>query len=410
MSASKAPAVPQVIDETAASPLAPMSGAAPRSFSRPATANNQTYPTPHDATNPAPGAPTTATMPAPNATAPQATTTEERLTYNDHLNASDRNWKFKLGLQAILLITSIIGIGCFTWIITTRPLDSSYYSSESYWSIFPSLITWSVSILWVLTCILVFLLRKRPVHPGLRVAIDLILWLSFIITAMFALLALRSTLDWGVYGGPDGWMYDYSSGSNGGGDYVLAANNTWVWQQDTSYITAPRDCTGSQSLYTDLHFANCEQQDAYVNRLWAEKPTRANVLLTGVVCQFFGLVLHFALFVWACVDTHQRRRGRVGRDAEKLAAGIVQKMIENGAVVPPPGAGRGQAVYVQQGGGMMQQQQQFGGQQFGGQQPQMGMMSGQYQMPVAMRHPGMEGAGVGAVGMGNEKSGGMRYA
>ncbi|KAE8854295.1 hypothetical protein PTNB73_10492 [Pyrenophora teres f. teres] len=409
MSTSNIAGVPQVAHETVSSPGAPVSSGPTRSFSRPTTANDTTHATAHEATNSAPGAPTTAPMTAPNATA------EERLSYNGQLNASDRDWKFKFGLQAILVITGIIGIGCFAWIMTSRPLDGSYYSSESYWSVWPSLVTWTVSIIWVFICMLVFLVRKRPVHPGLRVSIDLILWLSFIITAMFTLLALRSTLDWGVYGGPDSWMYDYSYSSNSGGDYVLAANNTWVWEQDNSYITTPRDCTSSsRSLFSEHHFTSCQEQDAYVNKMWAEKPHRANVQLTAVVCQFFGLALHFVLFVWACIDTHHHRRTNVARDAEKLAAGIVQKMIENGAIVPPPPAHafahvQGmqfpmQAVYAQQGVGGMQQQL------FAGQQPQMGMVPGQYQMPVAMRHPGMNGGGVGAVGPSNEKGAGPRYA
>ena len=405
----------QALQDSISPPVAPASsGPASRSFSRPTTANNTPYATAHDTTDSAPGAPTIASTTAPTAaptTAPalQASTTEERLSYNDKLNASDRYWKFKFGLQTILVITGLVGIGCFAWILTSRPLDGSYYSYDSYWSIWPSLITWTVSIIWVLICILVFLLRKRPVHPGLRVSIDLILWLSFIITAMFALFALRSTLDWGEYGGPDGWMYDYSYSSNGGGDYVLASNNTWVWEQDDSYISSPRDCTSTHSLYSERNFATCEEQDAYINKIWAEKPHRANVELTAVVCQFFGLVLHFTLFVWACVDTHRHRRGKVGKDAEKLAAGIVQKMIENGAIVPPPGQAQSflfpaQAVYAQQGMGM----QHFGGQQQ--QQQQIGMVPGQYQMPMTMRHPGISGSGVGAAGSSTEKGAGPRYA
>ena len=426
MSASKTPVVPQASQENAASPVAPASsGPAPRSSSRPTTANNAAHVTTHDATNPAPGAPTIAPTTAPTTAptlttpAPQATTTEERFSYNDQLNAADRYWKFKFGLQAILVITGLIGIGCFTWIITTRPLAGSYSSYDSYWSVWPSLLTWTVSIIWVFTCILVFLLRKRPVHPGLRVSIDLILWLSFIVTAMFALLALRSTLDWGEYGGPDEWTYDYSSSSNGGGDYVLAPNNTWVWEQDNSYVSSPRDCNSTYSLYSERHFTNCAEQDAYINKLWAEKPHRVNVELTAVVCQFFGLVLHFALFVWACVDTHHHRRGKVGKDAEKLAAGIVQKMIANGAIVPPPGQTfghaqnlpfPGQVMYAQQGMGMQPPQQQ----QFGAMQRQMGYQQQQQQQqgqyPMAMRHPGMTGSGVGAAGPSNEKGAGPRYA
>jgi hypothetical protein len=353
----------------------------------------------------------------PNTTAPQgiATAPEEHLSYNDKLNAADRYWKFKFGLMAIAVITGLVGIGCFGWLMAAKdettidPDSSYYYSYDGYELLWPSLITWSFSIAWIALCILVFLLRKRPVHPGIRVTMDLLLWLGFIVTALFAVVALREVLNWGLYGGPSQSDYGYS---NGGGDYVLASNGTWVWEQDTSYINAPRDC----SMYTQ--FNSCAEQDAYVNKLWSEKGQRSNVTLTGVVCQFFGLVIHFALFVWACVDTNRYNRSKISTDAEKIAANIVQTMISNGAIMPPPGqahmkAQPGQVMYyqmppnqqgypmhpayMQQGPGQMQQ---FG------QHPQM--MQQQQQYMASGQHP-MGQPGPAAPAM-SEKSAGPRYA
>jgi hypothetical protein len=375
------------------------------------------------ATNQATGAtvaPPTATTTAA-ATPPQ--TTEDHLSFNEKLNAGDRYWKFKFGLMGILIITGLIGIGCFAWIITTIPGGmNSYYGYDSFWSLWPSFITFSISIIWCLICMLIFVLRKRTVHPGVRVTMDLLLWLGFIVTALFALVALRDLMDFGEYGGIGGYGY-YSY--NNDGDYVLAANNTWVWEQDSSYITYPRDCSSSSSSYSDFHFKDCAEQDAYVNTLWHEKPHRTNVELTGVVCQFFGLVLHFALFVWACVDTHRYNRSKVSKDAEKLAAGIVQKMITSGAVVPPPGQAHmrpamGQGMYYQtppqqQGYPMQpmympqgQAQQQMYQQQRPGQQQ---MAPGQYPMGQhPMGQQGMPTPPVGAAGPSNEKGQGPRYA
>jgi hypothetical protein len=376
----------------------------------------------HASTSPAPGPSTAAPMASiPNTTAPQgtATETEEHLSFNDKLNAADRYWKFKFGFQAILIITGLVGIGCFGWLMSSRDRavddnEISTYSYDSYWSLWPGILTWSASIVWVAICIIVLLVRKRPVHPGLRVSVDLILWLAFIVTAMFALLAVQELLDWGLYGGPDRWNYDYSGND---GDYVLASNNTWVWEQDTSYINSPRDCT----RYTE--FKDCAEQDAYVNKLWAEKGQRSNVTMTGVVCQFFGLVIHFALFVWACVDTHRHNRSKVSKDAEKIAANIVQTMITNGAVVPPPGQAHmkpppGQVMYYQmppnqQGYPMQPMYMQSGPgqmQQFG-QYPQMmqqqqRMVPGQYPMGQS----GMAAPAMSAAAPMNEKSAGPRYA
>jgi hypothetical protein len=381
------------------------------------TTANPNGTTAHNATSPATGVPSTAPT-ATTAAAPQTSTApEERLSFNEKLNAGDRYWKFKFGLMIILILTGLIGIGCFAWIITTIPTGGdSYYGYDSYWSLWPSFVTFSVSIIWCVICILVFLARKRSVHPGVRVSLDLLLWLAFIVTALLAIVALGDLMDFGEYGG----IYGYYSSSNEG-DYVLEANNTWVWEQDSSYISYPRDCSGSSSGYSSGGFKDCAEQDAYINKLWHEKPRRTNTELTGVVCQFFGLVLHFALFVWACVDTHRHNRNKVSKDAEKLAAGIVQTMITNGAVVPPPGQaymrpqmGQGmyyqlppqqqgypmQPMYIPQGPGQQQMYQQ----QRPGQQQQMA--PGQY----PMGQPTMQGQAMGAAGPSNEKGQGPRYA
>jgi hypothetical protein len=364
----------------------------------------------------------TTTTPTAHVTAPQTSpSTEEALSFNEKLNTGDRYWKFKFGLMAILIITGLIGIGCFAWIITTIPGGyNSYYGYDSFWALWPSFITFSVSIIWCLICVLIFLARKRAVHPGVRVSLDLLLWLGFLVTALFSLIALRDLMDFGGYGGIDGYGY-YSSGSDG--NYMLQANNTWVWEQDDSYITYPRDCSGpsSSSGFSDFHFKDCAEQDAFINTLWHAKPHRESVELTGVVCQFFGLVLHFALFVWACVDTHRYNRSKISKDAEKLAAGIVQTMITNGAVVPPPGQAymrppMGQGMYYQlppqQQGYSMQpmymqpgpdQPQKYQQQPLGQQQQ---MASGQY----PMGQPVMAGPAVGAAGRSNEKGQGLRYA
>lgn len=316
--------------------------AAPVAEASNSTANatqHNTNPSPttnaHNAPNAHPTSHTTA--PTANATTPFPGThgsPEEPSTFNDKLNAADRYWKFKFAFYGILIITGLIGIGCIGWLVSTNTAWNPIfgYGFDS-WTLWPSLITFTVSIVWSTVCILVLVTRKQPVHPGVRVALDLLLWLGFITTVLFATYALVDMMSWGDYGIT---TYGYSSGRSG---YELAANGTWVWEQDSSYISTPRRCNGSSSYdyYSTPTFKDCDEQDAYVNKLWQEKPRRTNVELAGVVCQYFGLVLHLALFIWACVDTHVYNRSKVSSDAEKLAAGIVQTMISNGAVVPPPG-------------------------------------------------------------------------
>jgi hypothetical protein len=308
---------------------APPTEASRSNFSRPTTSNAAAAPNSMSDTQ-APGAA------VPTATTTGAhTTTEEHTTLNSRLNAVDRYWKFKGALQAVAVITGLIGIGAMGWCVSTWPKSVWAYGYDGLLSVWPCLITFAVSIVWCVLCVLTLVARKKPVHPGLRVTIELFLWLGFIVTALFSVAALVDLLSWGS-GGDLGYYYSRY------GDYELAANGTWVWEDSSSSSTTTsytRDCNGTSQYdyYSTPSFKSCAEQDSYINKLWQEKPHRASVELTGVVCQFFGLVIHLALFVWACVDCHRYRRGKVSKDAEKIAADIVQTMISNGAVVPPPG-------------------------------------------------------------------------
>jgi hypothetical protein len=390
-----------------AAPTQPTPAPASQSnFSRPTTANAAPQ-------NPA------ATAPAYNATVPSTTTPaaptteEEPLTLNNKLNNADRYWKFKGVLQAIAIITGLIGIGTIGWCVSTTPNnDSLTYGYDEYWTLWPSLITFTISIIWCAACILGLVVRKRPLHPGLRVAIDLLLWLGFLVTILFAMVSLLELLQWGENGDIDG--YGYGGYSSSYGDYELLSNGTWVWQDrrdsSSSSTSYTRSCNSSSSSSYSYGFKNCAEQDAYVNKLWQEKPHRESVEMTGVVCQYFGLVIHFVLFVWACVDCHRYNRTKVSKDAEKIAAGIVQTMITNGAIVPPPGQahlrpgapwGQPQMGYYQL---PPQQGQMYPMTALRG--PQGQPMPQQYHAPQGMMGPA---AGV-AAGPSNEKGVGPRYA
>ncbi|KAF2278340.1 uncharacterized protein EI97DRAFT_431582 [Westerdykella ornata] len=256
------------------------------------------------------------------------------------LDAAEELWVWKLGLRALAVLLAVIGIGCMAWVFATRPrydLDRpmiGYDDSYGVWT----LVTFTVSAVWCTTCILVLLLRRpnKPVHPGAAVGIDLVLWLSYIPTAMLALYDLLDLVRWGSYG----YIETYGLG----GDYKQAPNGTWVWVQDQydSYYGRNRECDGRYSA-----FENCAEQDAFINQLYLAKAHREAVEKVGVACQFINLALHLALFIWACVDTHRRNRRKVHKDAEKLASDIVMKMIRSGAVVPAQNQGSMQQPLLQ---------------------------------------------------------------
>ena len=373
-------------------------------FSRPTTSNDAAQ----NATATAPSATT-----SPPAAAQPTTTTEEKQTLNERLNNADRYWKFKGALQACAIIVGLIGIGTLGWCMSqSQGQGYGYgYGYNGTWSLWPALLTFACSVIWCAACIIVLVLRKRPVHPGLRVAVDLILWLGFIVTALFIVVSFAELTTWGEYGD----LGSYYGSSSRYGDYELQSNGTWVWEQDPEYASSSsylRDCekNSTRNYYSyGPTFADCAEQDAYVNKLWQEKPHRESVQLTGVVCQFFSLIIHLVLFIWACVDCARHNRKKVSKDAEVLAASIVQTMITNGAVIPPPGQAHMRA-WGQQPMGYYQLPPHQQGQAYPMQamypypHPQQGMAVVPGQPMIGPQ------TGFAAAGPSNEKSQGPRYA
>jgi hypothetical protein len=173
--------------------------------------------------------------------------------------------------------------------------------------------------------ILVHLFREppRPVHPGVVVGLDLVLWLFLSATALLTVGAASSLNRFGrdpnflpdpSYGG-----YSYYSGG-----YYLAPNDTWVFNVTSVRSNVIRDCTP--------RFATCAEQDAFVNTLWRAKPQRFALDVTVATAQIIVLLLHFALFVWGCVDTNRRNRSKRGDNAHFLAQAMVQDMQHRGMI------------------------------------------------------------------------------
>jgi hypothetical protein len=125
-------------------------------FSRPTTSN---------AAAPVPSAATPASGAAvPPTTTPGAATTEEHTSLNSRLNAADRYWKFKGGLQAVAVITGLIGIGTLGWCVSTWPKSDYAYGYDGLLTVWPCLITFAVSIVWCLASVLALVARKKAVR------------------------------------------------------------------------------------------------------------------------------------------------------------------------------------------------------------------------------------------------------
>ncbi|KAF2865410.1 hypothetical protein BDV95DRAFT_507000 [Massariosphaeria phaeospora] len=316
------------------------------------------------------------------------------------LAAGDRHRAWKLSLRAAVVVASIIGSGCVGWAVANAPAGPYVYAIDD-WAITGCLVTFGVSALWCSTVILVFWLRRptAPVHPGVAVALDLLLWLAYIATVLFGLMAL---LSWHRFG-DDGQIGSYSAY----GTFLLQTNGTWLWNatEYDSYFGRQRSCDAqgryARGRFAGYGFDSCEAEDAYINSLWQSKPLRIGIETTSTVCQFVALALHFALFIWACIDTHHRNSTTVNKDAERLAADIVVNMVKNGALVQAPGI----QTHPPMAHPMMPQQQQLYNGAPSQQQtaPQPWLMQPYPTQSYSMQYP--QGAMYTA-----EKSNGPRYA
>ncbi|KAL9107075.1 MAG: hypothetical protein Q9187_008477 [Circinaria calcarea] len=56
------------------------------------------------------------------------------------------------------------------------------------------------------------------------------------------------------------------------------------------------------------------------------------VELVGSTFTFLAVLLHFTLFVWACVDVHRRNNGNVDRRAAAIAQNLIAEMAERGVL------------------------------------------------------------------------------
>ena len=180
------------------------------------------------------------------------------------------------------------------------------------------------------------------------------LWLGLIVTGLFAVGAVITVASYGSGGYLDDPSYGYTS-SDYSGHYVLLPNNTWVYK--ITYVDDPCDynyyAKGCHYNYTTgtytsnatkasvkrdckPYFATCAEQDAYVNQFWHEKPLIEGTEIVVAVAQWFGVVFHFILFVWACVDTHRynarNKRRYTQLDAQEIADKVIRDMEAKGLI------------------------------------------------------------------------------
>jgi len=183
--------------------------------------------------------------------------------------AAEKKWLPKLILRtvALVLVIAPIALTAFT----------TYYG-EFYatWLLIPL----GVSFFWNIAVITVRLCRPRPMHPGAIVALDLLIWIAFVIALIFAYAGAVYDInnDYNNYGPNEGY-----------GDYYGVP-----YGYDAQIIGA------------------CEMAAAALSTIL-----------------FF---LHFTLFVWACVDTNKRNNSYLDERAAVIAKRMVADMEANGEI------------------------------------------------------------------------------
>ena len=298
-------------DSSTTAPLNPTNGPSTTAPVNPTNGPSTTAPV-NPTTNPSTTAPANAATEYVSTASTPALKPPAQTKY-EKLNAGDRDWQWKIGMRVVLFIISFIGLGCAGWVVTNFSSKHRYYGymfDSNDWEWIPwTLVTFVLTIVWSLACILVFWFRKdhSPLHPGAQVGVDLILWLGYIATGLCAVGAVISIREFGSSGA----IGQYSRAE---WTYV-SENNTWVFDSNSSsssYYTSPNSSRNCKTpyYYSNSGFESCEQLDEFVNYLWRTKNARFNTELCACVCQFLALFLHFVLFIWACVDTHRYRKER----------------------------------------------------------------------------------------------------
>ncbi|KAL8344078.1 hypothetical protein RB601_004545 [Gaeumannomyces tritici] len=273
------------------------------------------------------------------------------------LAAGDRDWAWKVGIRASVCAAAAVGVGCGAWIAANAiPMEAEAWSQIYVGDRAPAvagLVAFAASLIWGTTNMLIRFCRRslRPIHPGANVGVDLVFVIYLATLLSFSIPAARTVAGFGDDPGhlPNpvtSWLYD--------GSYALnRATDTWEFTihrlfPDRSYMEwnatsgqwyAPasipgykiqRDCRSGR--WGGVGFADCAAQDAFVNGIWRQKPTRLAADVALCAAQALLLAGHLALFVWACADCARRNRLKPAR---ALARQLIYDMVDRGELLIP---------------------------------------------------------------------------
>ena len=172
------------------------------------------------------------------------------------LHDAERFWAWKLALRAITIVAALVAVGCVAWTV------SQNYDNGDFWLLPWDLIPLGVSVIWNLSNIIVLFVRKRPVHPGANVGLDLVLWLTFGVTSSFLLFAAIDQLSWTYsdlvfdqYNEPTYMQFPNGTYGYELGHFATVPNGSEIFVPDNSTGVIPCDA-----------YASCAQEEYITNQ------------------------------------------------------------------------------------------------------------------------------------------------
>ncbi|MCJ1303697.1 hypothetical protein MMC08_006507 [Hypocenomyce scalaris] len=177
------------------------------------------------------------------------------------LYEGDAKWPVKIILRAIATFFAFLAMILFAVATSLENQNFIDLDGPGDWTDGMTLAPIMLSLLYnpIVICILLFVRRGRAIHPGWHVAADLIIWGLCIPSIIFA----------------------------------VAGGLFWAWEPTQYYADGT---------------VNCDFYNQFSRPCLPVLYTIGGTEIAGIVFLFLIFVIHFTLFVFACIDTKKWRR------------------------------------------------------------------------------------------------------
>ncbi|MCJ1484479.1 hypothetical protein MMC06_004650 [Schaereria dolodes] len=228
---------------------------------------------------------------------------------------AERYWPAKFVGRIIALLMGFVAIGTISWSI-------SYGDVLHFWAIPWNLISLGLSEIWNITNIAVLFVRSKPIRPGSKIGCDLVLCIILMITGVLVNFAAIGNLHWIAEFDPSLDEPHYGRFPNGTYGIILPDDTLANILPCYPYVT----CQLATDVTKDIHHLGA-------------------VELVGCVATYLVTLVHFILFVWACVDTHRRRTHKINNRPTEIGGTMITEMNGHNNAFPAQQQHRHQQIY-----------------------------------------------------------------